>query len=101
VGIAARDGDTDAAENSLGKTRVVGDFRPMRPAVGALVKPAARAAVIELPRGAIRLPHRGVEHLAVVRVHHQIDRAGLVIDVKHLLPALAAVGGLEHAAIGV
>src|SRR5581483_11367963 len=37
----------------------------------------------------------------IARIHHEVDRAGLVVDEQNLLPGLAAVSGLEDAAIGV
>src|SRR3989441_11976954 len=38
---------------------------------------------------------------SVVRIEADIDRAGLLVLVEDLAPGLAAVGGAEHAALGV
>src|SRR5262249_21968385 len=42
---------------------------------------------------------RRVEQLRVLRVHRQIDEAGILVDELHLRPGLAAVGGLVDAAL--
>lgn len=47
------------------------------------------------------LPHRGVDHLRIGRIHGHADRAGVVVDVKNFLPALASIGGLENAAVWI
>src|SRR6185437_5428044 len=73
----------------------------MGAAVGALVKTAARTAVLELPGRAVCLPHGGVEDLGVARIHDEVDGAGLVVDVEDLAPRLATVRRLEHAALGI
>ena len=59
---------------------------------------AARPAAVHPPLRAAPLIGRGVERLAVRGIHHQLGRAGVVIDVQHALPVLPAVGGLVDAA---
>src|SRR5581483_659987 len=61
--------------------------------------PRAGAAIIERPRPPFRLPGGCKQHLAIGRLHGDIDRAGVIVDVQRLAPGLAAVGGHEYAAI--
>ena len=68
-------------------------------AVGRLEEAAARAAARHLVLDAVGLPQRGVHHVRVLAIDRDVDRAGLAVAEQHLLPALAAVGRLEHAAL--
>src|SRR6185312_11448720 len=99
IRVAGRDVDPDPAEHAARQAGVARDVRPMRAAVSALVQAAARPTVIQRPGCALRLPHRGIQDVRIARIHHEVDRAGLVIDEENLLPGLAAVSGLEDAAI--
>ncbi len=65
------------------------------------VQPGARAAGAEEPRPAPVLPHRGEQLVRVRRIDDEVGGAGALVDVEHPLPGLAAVGGLEDAALGV
>src|SRR5204863_5755628 len=47
------------------------------------------------------LPQGRVEHVGVLRIHHEIDGAGLVVAIEHALPRFAAVLRTEDAAFGV
>jgi hypothetical protein len=47
------------------------------------------------------LPERGVQDPRVRRIHREVRRARLVVDVQDLLPRFAAVLGTEDAALGV
>ena len=58
-------------------------------------------ARLEGPRPAPELPHRREQLARVLRVEDEIAAARLLVDVEDLLPVLAAVFGLEDAAIGV
>ena len=69
--------------------------RPCAPAVGRFIKPAARAAAVQAPRRAIHLPQRGKKRAGIVRIENHVDRAGLVVLEKHLLPGRAAIAGAE------
>ena len=82
-----------------GQTRLARELRPRVAAVGRLEEAAARAAARHRVGQPVGLPQRGVEHLRVVAVHHEIDRAGLRVAVQHLLPGLPAVARPEHAAL--
>ncbi len=69
------------------------DLLPRPPRVRRLVEAAARPAH--------ELPRPGVERLRVRRVHRHVDHARVVVDGEHVLPRPAAVGRLEHPALGV
>src|SRR6185437_4870292 len=101
AGIAGRDRDADAAEDAGRQPAVMGDVLPVRAAVGGLVKAAAGAAAGEAPVAARHLPHGGVDHARVRRIHAERDGAGVVVHEEDLVPGLAAVGGLVDAALGV
>ena len=45
------------------------------------------------------LPHGGVEDVRIVDVDIHVGAAVVGVDVQHLLPGFAAVGGHEHAAL--
>ncbi len=72
---------------------------PALAAVGALPDTGPFATLDEVPRPARALPGGGVQHVGVGRINHQIDGAGVFVDEQHLLPGLAAVGSLVHAAL--
>ena len=52
-------------------------------------------------RLAAHVPHGRVEHARILRIHDHLGATGAVIAVEKLVPGLAAVGGLEDAALGV
>src|SRR5262249_54470064 len=60
-----------------------------------------RLAAVAVEAVALPLPGGDVERVRLGRVHDDVNHAGLVIDVVDLLPGLAAVGGLEQAALRV
>ena len=62
---------------------------------------AAGAAAFHRPGRAIRLPGRRVQHIGVLRIHRQVDRAAAVVAIEHLLPGLAAILRAIHASIRV
>src|SRR5262245_24972135 len=85
------------------------EFSPGLAAVGRLVKSAAGTpfaeriiAVDAVGLGhiagptvvpvALSVPKGGDQRFGVGRMHHEVDDAGSVIDVKYFLPRLAAVG---------
>ncbi len=91
--------DAHPAERPGRQAGMIRDVRPVRAAVGRLVEAAARTAARQAPRRPLRLPRGRVQHLRVHRIHHQVDDAGLVVDEQNLAPRLAAIGGLEDAAV--
>ena len=96
-----RGGDRHGAlgDDALGEA--LRQFLPRVATVDRLVDAAAGPAAVHRPRLAIDLPEGGVEDARVGRIHHEVRRAGLVVDEQHLLPALAAVKGAEDAAVRV
>ncbi len=97
--VAACDAESDAAPR--GGRQAIGEGGPGVAAVGRLVEAAAGAAAPEVVGPAAVLPHPGVEDLGVRGVHGQVAGAGLGVDVKDLLPGLAAVPRAEDAAVVV
>src|SRR5262249_24233291 len=69
------------------------DLVPRAPAVGGSEDAAleALAAGVDRPRLALDGPHRSEQVARVLRVHREVDGAGPVADLQHLLPRPAAV----------
>ena len=99
TGVGAGDGDADLADEPRRQPRIAGDFAPRLAAVGRLEQPAGRSAARHLILDAIRLPHRREHDVRIPAIDLDVDGAGLVVAEQHLLPRLAAVGRLEHAAL--
>ena len=99
--IAARDLDVDLADQILGQA--IGDVLPRLAAIGGLVDAAltGRTAADDVPALAEALVHGGVENVGVLPVHFNVAATGLVVHEQRLLPGLAAVDGLEDAALVV
>ncbi len=76
-------------------------FFQVAPASVGLVDRAAGTAAVEAERLAQPLIGRGVQHVRVARIHHEIGRARERVDVEHLRPRATGVGRLEHAALGI
>ncbi len=93
----AGDVERDAAQRRLIENTAL-DARPRLAAVGRLPDTAARAAAVHAARRPPPLVRRRINDLAVRRIDHQLVRAGVVVDLEHVLPGLASVGRLEHAA---
>src|ERR1035437_10488228 len=51
--------------------------------------------VAVFPWAKARLPQRGIDHIGMRRINHNIGAAGVCIFIEHLLPALPAVGGAK------
>src|SRR5262249_31639420 len=66
---------------------------------GALVERALRPAVDERPDVPAALVGGGDQDVRVARVYHHVGDAGVLADRQDVLPGLAAVGGLEQAAV--
>ena len=92
--------DADPAVDP-GRQPAAGQPLPGRATVDRLVQPRAGPARRQVPRQAPHLPQRGVQDAGVARIELHVDRAGVVVLEQHLLPVGAAVGGAEHAALGV
>ena len=72
---------------------------PSVPAVAGHMEPASRPAAHPAPGAESELPHPGEQDPGVVRVHHQVGGAGLLVHEQHPLPAFPAVGGPVDAAL--
>ena len=96
IPVLAEDIDADPSLVALGKT-----FAELGPAVAPVertVDAASGTAPVEPPAGALALVHRGEDRVGVARVHGEVDRAGVFVDVQDLLPRLAPVLRSEDAA---
>ncbi len=97
VRIGAGNGDTDFAEDACGKA-VSFQMFPRHAIVFGAIKAAARSAAREKPRLPARLP-KGREHdVWIVRIEHDIDRAGVFVFPQHLAPCFATVCGSKDSA---
>src|SRR5262249_30143747 len=92
-----RDSDRDPA--LVAARQALLELLPGLTAVGALEEAAPWAAGTESPRVAAELPHPGVQDAGVLGVRCEVRAAGVRVDVKDLLPGLAAVSRLEDAAL--
>ena len=72
--------------------------RPVFTAVNRFPQAAPRTAAVHAACRAPALIRRCVEDLAVGGVHHQIVRAGVVVDLENLFPAPATIRRLVNAA---
>jgi len=89
----------DAAQFPLGKPLGMAQLFPGFAAVVGHVESAARPPRLEEPRPAAMLPHRSDQVPGIARIHHQVAGSGAGVDIEHLPPGLAAVGGLVHPAV--
>ena len=99
--IGRRDADPYPAQAVSRGRKALGQRLPRRPAVGGLEEAAGRAGVrvVVLPGRLSRRPQHRVHRLRVRRIEREVDRAGVLVLVEHLLERDAAVGGAEHAAL--
>ena len=74
-------------------------LRPRSAGIGGLVDAAFRTAANQLTDGAAALIGRRVQHIGILRIEREIVGAGVGADRQARLPRLAAVRGLEHAAL--
>src|SRR5262249_5322908 len=75
------------------------EFVPGGAAVGRFVQGAFRPAVDERPDVPAALVGGRDQYVGVARVLHHVGDAGVLADLQHALPRLAAVGGLVPAAV--
>ncbi len=100
VRVAARHGHRDLADRMVRRGHAVPDrLVPRRAAVARHVDAAGRAAAVEIPGMDEQRPHAGIERVRIARVHREVRAAGLVVELQHLLPRLAAVGRAIDAAL--
>src|SRR5208282_5561149 len=98
VGLAARNRYADSSENSR-RQAVALQPLPRRPSVLRTVQPAARSAIRQSPRRAVRLPHRREHDVRIRGIKCQVDRARFIVLVKHFLPRFPAIQRAEDAAL--
>ena len=91
--------DPHAPEKRLGETGVPGDLVPALAAVRGAVQARVGAAAAHLPRGALRVPERGVQHARISRIEPEVTGTGGLAAKEHLLPGRSAVRGLVDASL--
>src|SRR5262245_43763315 len=99
VGLRARQRQADASLVA-GRDAVL-ELLPRSAGVDALVDGAAWTAAVEPERLAQALIGRGIEHLGIAWIHHEIRRAGERIHEEHLGPRATRIRRLEDTALGV
>src|SRR5262249_55124394 len=97
VGLHGRNGESDAPELFVGQAG--GDFLPGLAAVGAAMDRALGPAVDEGGKRSAALIRRRDDDVGVARVEDDVADTGVLGDLQHLVPGLAAVGRLVEAAI--
>ena len=100
--IAARHGDADAIHQPLRQAAIrvgAGQPRPGGAAVERLVDGCFPAARLRVPGPAAEGEHARVDDVRVGGVDVHVRATGEVVPVEDPLPALAAVNGLEEAAL--
>jgi hypothetical protein len=95
--VGLRHGDADAALVLTGDP--AHELGPAVAPVRALVDAAPGPAAVEAPAAPEPLVHRGVDLVRVRLVPVEVHGARVLVDVEHLLPALAAVGGTVDAPV--
>ena len=94
-GTGPRDGHAVLAEQApafaAGQAAAAGQFLPGVAAVERPPQSAARAAAVQVPEAASRVPAGGVDDARVQRVERQVHGAAVGVAVEHLLPVRAAI----------
>src|SRR5580700_10038271 len=80
-----------------GRQTVARQLLPCRTRVVRHVNSAAGPSAVQIPCMDGHLPHARKECVGIVRIHDQVGTSGPLVDEKHLLPRLSAIGGLENA----
>ncbi len=96
LGRGRRHGQADAADERAAR-QSAGQLLPRLAAVNRLVDAGPRAVLDRVPRRAIVLVRRRVDRVGTRRIEDHVSGPGLVRDVQHLLPRLAAVLRPEQA----
>src|SRR5690348_8983973 len=100
IRISAGNGYADSSQWPVGQS-VAGQLFPGITAVAGAVEGAARAARLQAPGRALRLPKRGKKQVGIAGSKSHVNAAALGVLVEHLLPSLAAVERAEDAAFFV
>ena len=95
VAVPSVDVEADAPQLTLRKAFV--QSRPVPAAVHRTVEAASRSTAVEPPRRAPARIHRSEERVRVRRVHGQVDRSRIGVQVQDQLPRVTTVCGLVDA----
>src|SRR5207247_8700191 len=98
VRAAPVDIDGNSAERSVRKAAALEPGPRLAP-IDGLPDAATGSAAVHAAGSAAPLVRRCVQDLIVRGVHDEIVRAGVIVNVQHLFPRLAAVDRLVHAAL--
>ena len=99
--VAGGYGNTHDAEGAFGQPGLFAELGPGIAAVAAFPERGTITAAFEAVRRAQDPPEGGIKDARIVRVHGEVDRAGMFADIKDLLPGCAAILGAENAAFFV
>src|ERR1019366_4002909 len=82
-----------------GREPAAAQLRPALAAIARLPGRAAGPAAVEAAPAAAPLIARRIQRVGVARIHRDVRESRVVIDVLDLVPRLAPVGRLVHAAV--
>src|SRR5205823_5011990 len=99
VRIAVIDIDTDASRWAF--RQINGKFFPGCATVNGFVNRAAWTAAIESERCAPSLIRRSIKRHWTLRIHRDIDHAGVFVDEEHVVPGLATISRFVESALFV
>src|SRR6185503_13013068 len=99
--IRLRSSDGQADASLVSRWNAIVQLLPRRAGIDRLVDRAARPAAVEAVGLAQELIGRGVEHVRVARIDHDVGRAGERVDVEHFGPGASRIARLEDAALGI
>ncbi len=93
--------DVEADPSQLSVGEAVLKACPAHTAVQRAVDAAPRAGAVETPCRAPARVHGGEEYIWVQRVHDEVDRPGIVIQIQDQLPAVTPIGRFVDPSFGV
>ena len=99
VPVPAVDVEPDATHVTL--RQAAGELRPVVAAVHRPVDTATRTAAVETPQRPLPLVHGREQRHRIARIHGEVDRARVLVDVEDEFPRLTPVHRPVHAALGV
>src|SRR5882724_2539887 len=98
-----RRGDRQANATNRGRKSMRRDLCPVITAIDGFVQPAAGSVRwwINIPGRAPRLPQRGIDHVRIIGLEGEVDRARIIILAEYLLSAPATVTRTINTAFGI